>query len=158
MTSGYTAAANELAFGARRSHGDACGRCFKITATADPYSSEYKGPFGNTIITVSHPVNQYNMTMQYVVASPLSFAFGLCDKFWEKKIVSFDLCSDSGASAAFFPKNRGAMVGVYEEVSCNQWAGSAGQKLWNGACLAPKDTAFWPSMSGSCGNEDNPPA
>ncbi|KAI0302987.1 RlpA-like double-psi beta-barrel-protein domain-containing protein-containing protein [Russula brevipes] len=148
MNSGYTAAVNELAFGASSAAGDACGRCFKITPTKDPYTPSYTGPFGNTIIvkvtdlcpaspssdsgprwcdqTVSRPLNGFNMPMH------------------------FDLCQDSGAASAFFPSGRGAMVGTYEEVACSQWTGSAGQTLWNGACLAAENAPFWPSTA--CGN------
>ena len=86
FTSGFTSAVNELAFGSNHSFGDACGRCFQITPTADPFSPSYRGPFGNTIIvkvnnlctnhpgsehnwcgqTVSNPKNEFNATMQYV--------------------------------------------------------------------------------------------
>nr|GAT55085.1 endoglucanase V-like protein [Mycena chlorophos] len=50
--SGYTAAISQLAFGSvpGLGPGDACGRCFSITGTADPYSPSYTGPFGATIV------------------------------------------------------------------------------------------------------------
>ncbi|KAF7793925.1 hypothetical protein EIP86_005047 [Pleurotus ostreatoroseus] len=50
--SGYTAAINQLAFGSipGLGPGDACGRCFAITADHDPYSPDYSGPFGQTIV------------------------------------------------------------------------------------------------------------
>ena len=87
FTSGFTSAVNELAFGANNSYGDACGRCFRITPTEDPFDLSYEGPFGNTIIvkvnnlcikhpveeynwcgqTVSHPKNDFNVSMQYVL-------------------------------------------------------------------------------------------
>ncbi|KAF8479527.1 endoglucanase V-like protein [Russula ochroleuca] len=145
MTSGYTAAINELTFGSAQSYGDACGRCFNITPTSDPYTPSYTGPMGNTITvrvsnlcpvagneewcgqTVSHPLNQFNMP------------------------VHFDLCEDSGAAAAFFPSGRGAMLGTYQEVLCTEWKGSEGSPLWNGACMAPVNAPLWPSVA--CGNE-----
>jgi hypothetical protein len=86
MAEGYTAAINQLTFGSARSYGDACGRCFKIAATSDPYTPSYKGSMGNSIIvrvsdlcpiagngvwcsqTVSHPLNHFNMSVQYVLA------------------------------------------------------------------------------------------
>ena len=51
-SSGYTAAMNQLAFGSYPGvgPGDACGRCFAITADADPYSPDFTGPFGQTIV------------------------------------------------------------------------------------------------------------
>ena len=87
MTSGYTAAVNVLSFGAMESHGDACGRCFRITPTSDPYSVDYEGSMGNSIVvrvtdlcpfstpgtvgwcdqTLSEPLNTYNMPMQCVL-------------------------------------------------------------------------------------------
>jgi hypothetical protein len=88
----YSAQVNELAFGASNSVGDACGRCFRITPTGDPYAPTYSGPYGKTIVvrvndlcpipppaeaslpwcnqTVSNPFNQVNVSMQCVVAFP----------------------------------------------------------------------------------------
>jgi hypothetical protein len=82
---GYSAAVNELAFGANNAAGGVCGRCFKITPTEDPYSPEYAGSFGNTIIVkvndlcpigstnnewcgqgVNKPLNCHGMPMQCV--------------------------------------------------------------------------------------------
>ena len=63
---------------------------------------------------------------------------------------SFDLCEESGAYDAFFPKPRGALSGHYEEVSCSEWSGWDGDALWNGACLASESAGLWPSVS--CGN------
>ena len=44
---GYTAAINQLSFGAAPGDGagDACGRCFRLTGSADPYSPSYTGPW-----------------------------------------------------------------------------------------------------------------
>lgn len=49
---GYTAAINQLSFGSSPGlgAGDACGRCFALTGTKDPYSPGYTGPFGQTIV------------------------------------------------------------------------------------------------------------
>ena len=63
---------------------------------------------------------------------------------------SFDLCEESGAYDAFFPKSRGALSGHYKEVSCSEWSGWDGPELWNGACLASESHGLWPSVS--CGN------
>ncbi|KAG6910209.1 hypothetical protein DXG01_012344 [Tephrocybe rancida] len=53
--SGYTAAINQLAFGsaAGLGAGDACGRCFALTGTADPYSPAYTGPFHSIVVKVT---------------------------------------------------------------------------------------------------------
>ena len=104
FTSGFTSAVNELAFGSNHSFGDACGRCFQITPTADPFNSSFQGPFGNTIIvkvnnlclngptsqhnwcgqTVSKPKNEFNASMQCV----LTFQLGHCSMLTAKPIVA----------------------------------------------------------------------
>jgi hypothetical protein len=65
---------------------------------------------------------------------------------------SFDLCEDSGTGTAFFPADRHAMVGTFEEVECEgNWKGSEGKSLWNGSCMA-NDPPFWPGTS-ECSNQ-----
>ncbi|KAG6891244.1 hypothetical protein C0995_008496 [Termitomyces sp. Mi166 len=53
--SGFTAALNQLAFGAApgAGPGDACGRCFAITGTADPFSPSFTGPFNSIVVKVT---------------------------------------------------------------------------------------------------------
>jgi hypothetical protein len=64
---------------------------------------------------------------------------------------SFDLCEDSGTGSAFFPSGRGAMLGTFEEVSCEgKWSGSEGGSLWDGSCMANDTTPLWPGRG--CGN------
>jgi hypothetical protein len=55
-TSGFTAAMNQLAFGASPGlgPGDACGRCFSLTGTADPYSAAYTGPYYSIVVKVTN--------------------------------------------------------------------------------------------------------
>ena len=64
---------------------------------------------------------------------------------------SFDLCADSGAGAAFFPAGRGAMLGNYKEVSCDEWTGSCPVSLWNDWCMGNTSTGLWPAKG--CGND-----
>ena len=54
--SGFTAAMNQLAFGAPPGlgPGDACGRCFSLTGTADPYSPAFTGPFHSIVVKVTN--------------------------------------------------------------------------------------------------------
>jgi hypothetical protein len=68
-----------------------------------------------------------------------------------KTKCSFDLCDLTGASQAFFPGQRLAMLGKFEEVSCIGWQGSDGAPLWNGSCMANSTTPFWPAVG--CGNQ-----
>ena len=80
---------NQLAFGSESGlgPGDACGRCFAITGNHDPYSPNYAGPFGQTIVvkvtdlcpapnneqwcgqTQSNDVNSFQMPFQYVITA-----------------------------------------------------------------------------------------
>lgn len=50
-----TAAINQLAFGSvpGLGAGNACGRCFAVTADADPYDPEDTGPFTTIIVKVT---------------------------------------------------------------------------------------------------------
>ena len=52
---GYTAAMNQLSFGAPggQGGGDACGRCFRITGTEDPYTLSYSGPLYSIVVKVT---------------------------------------------------------------------------------------------------------
>ncbi|PPQ98991.1 hypothetical protein CVT26_014418 [Gymnopilus dilepis] len=145
--SGYTAAINQLAFGSAPGlgPGDACGRCFALTASADPYSPGFTGPFKSIIVKVtdmcpvagnqewcgqskSNPTNQHGTNFH------------------------FDICEDTGGAAVFFPSGHGALTGSFTEVSCSQWSGSDGSSLWNGACISGEKAANWPSGVG-CGNQ-----
>ncbi|KAF8261640.1 endoglucanase V-like protein [Lactarius quietus] len=149
---GFTAAISQLTYGAppNLGPGDACGRCFSVTANADPFSN-FTGPFNTVVVkaqisallirertdalwcsqTQANPLNQYNMT------------------------VHFDLCTDTGAAAAFFPTGHEALTGTYTEVSCQQWAGTDGPPLFNSACLLGENAPNWPSTG--CGNQGEAP-
>ena len=53
--SGFTAAINQLSFGAAPGlgAGDACGRCFVVTGTSDPFSPSFPGPFHSIVVKVT---------------------------------------------------------------------------------------------------------
>lgn len=148
--SGYTAAMNQLSFGAPSGvgPGDACGRCFSLTGSADPYSPNNKGPFKSIVVKVTDlcPVQGNEQWCGQKVSNSVN-SFG--------KSAHFDLCQDSGAPAAFFPSGNGALTGTYQEVPCTQWSGSEGSSLWNGACLAEDNIGNWPSTG--CGNQGTAP-
>ncbi|KAI9464418.1 endoglucanase V-like protein [Lactarius psammicola] len=148
---GFTAGISQLAFGSEPGlgAGDACGRCFKVTATADPFSSGFTGPFNSIILKANNlcPVTGNEKWCGQTTSKPTN-SFG--------KETHFDLCQDSGAAAAFFPSGHGALTGTYEEVSCNQWIGTDGPDLWDGACLAGESAANWPAVA--CGNKGTAPA
>ena len=52
---GYSAAMSQFSFGAPggQGGGDACGRCFRITGTEDPYSPWFTGPFKSIVVKTS---------------------------------------------------------------------------------------------------------
>ncbi|KAJ7746827.1 endoglucanase V-like protein [Mycena maculata] len=149
---GYSAAISQLAFGSDPGlgPGDACGRCFALTGTEDPYSPAYTGPFGQSIVvkvtdmcpvagnavfcgqTATDPVNTFNMP------------------------VHFDICEDTGGSEVFFPNGHGALLGTFMEVSCSLWTGTGeGSALWEGACISGQSAPLWPSTG--CGNQGTAP-
>ena len=53
--SGFTAAINQLSFGSGPGSGagDACGRCFALTGSKDPYSPSFTGPFHSIVVKVT---------------------------------------------------------------------------------------------------------
>ncbi|PBK71443.1 endoglucanase V-like protein [Armillaria solidipes] len=147
---GYTAAINQLAFGSSSGlgAGDACGRCFAITASADPYSTSYTGPFTTIVVKVTDlcPASG-NEQWCGQTQSSLTNSFDMP--------FHFDICEDTGGSAKFFPSGHGALTGSFEEVSCSTWSGSDGSSLWNGACLTGESASFWPATG--CGNQGTAP-
>jgi len=151
---GYTAAMSQLSFGAPggQGAGDACGRCFMVTATEDPYSpwfdASVDGTFKSIVVKVTDlcPYQENESFCQMSRSKPLN-QFGAS--------VHFDLCEESGAPAALFPEGRGAMLGHYQEVPCQGWSGNDGPDLWNGACLAGESAGLWPDVA--CGNVGEAP-
>ncbi|EPT00417.1 hypothetical protein FOMPIDRAFT_160854 [Fomitopsis schrenkii] len=149
---GYTAAINQLSFGAApgAGAGDACGRCFRLTGSADPYSPSYSGPFNSVVIKVTDlcPVSGNEVWCGQTTSNG--------DNEYGKP-VHFDICEDTGGAAAFFPSGHGALTGSYTEVSCSEWSGSDESQLWTGACLSGQSASFWPSGTG-CGNQGTAPS
>jgi len=148
---GYTAAISQLAFGSLPGSGagDACGRCFSLTGSADPYSPSYTGPFHSIVVKVTDmcPAAGNAVWCGQTTADPTN-QYG--------KPVHFDICEDTGGSNVFFPSGHGALTGTYTEVSCSEWSGSDGSSLWNGACLAGETAPIWPSTG--CGNQGTAPS
>ncbi|KZT12299.1 glycoside hydrolase family 45 protein [Laetiporus sulphureus 93-53] len=138
---GYTAAMNQLSFGAPSGdgEGDACGRCFRLTGTVDPYSPDYSGPF-------------YSIVVKVTDLCPVEGNAVWCGQTTEDGTnefdmpVHFDICEDTGGAGAFFPS-----------VDCSEWSGSDGSSLWTGSCLSGESAAFWPDGTG-CGNQGTAPS
>ncbi|EMD39289.1 glycoside hydrolase family 45 protein [Gelatoporia subvermispora B] len=150
--SGFTAAINQLSFGSEPGlgPGDACGRCFALTGTEDPYSPSYTGPFNSIVVKVTDlcPVSGNQQFCGQTTAS---------DTNTFDAPFHFDICEDTGGSAAFFPSGHGALKGTFQEVSCSEWSGSDGSSLWNGACIKGESAGLWPSGVG-CGNQGTAPS
>ncbi|KAI0272303.1 endoglucanase V-like protein [Gloeopeniophorella convolvens] len=148
---GFTAAINQLSFGAAPGSGagDACGRCFAVTGTRDPFSPQFTGPFHTVVVKVTDlcPV-QGNQEWCGQTTAQSTNQHG--------EAVHFDLCEDTGAANAFFPSGHGALTGTYSEVSCSQWSGSDSGNLFNGACLSGESAGNWPAVS--CGNKGTAPS
>ncbi|OCH91481.1 endoglucanase V-like protein [Obba rivulosa] len=149
---GFTAAINQLSFGSGPGlgAGDACGRCFALTGTEDPYSPSYAGPFNSIVVKVTDlcPVSGNQQFCGQTTADTEN-SFGAP--------FHFDICEDTGGAAKFFPSGHGALLGTFEEVSCSEWSGSDGSSLWNGACIKGESAALWPSGVG-CGNQGTAPS
>ncbi|THU86235.1 endoglucanase V-like protein [Dendrothele bispora CBS 962.96] len=147
---GYTAAINQLAFGAPPGlgPGDACGRCFALTGSQDPYSPSFPGPFNSIVVKVTDlcPMAGNQEWCGQSSSNPNN-AHG--------KPFHFDICTDTGGAAAFFPSGHGALTGTFQEVSCSQWSGSDGADQFTGACLKGENAANWPSVG--CGNQGTSP-
>ncbi|KAJ3822974.1 RlpA-like double-psi beta-barrel-protein domain-containing protein-containing protein [Lentinula raphanica] len=109
--SGFTAAMNQLAFGSvpGLGAGDACGRCFALTGTADPFSPAYTGPFNSIIVKVTDmcPVAGNEQWCGQTTSNPVN-SFGT--------EFHFDICEDTGGAAAFFPSGHTALTGTFTEV------------------------------------------
>ncbi len=48
------------------------------------------------------------------------------------------------------PRGHTALSGNFTEVSCDEWSGSDGSKLWDTGCLDGETADFWPAVG--CGN------
>ena len=114
---GYSAAVsqNEFGVGDGAGAGPACGTCWKLTASTD--SSGNKKTFGNPIV-----VQVTNLCP--ADSNPLCAQNGLSGTNQYGANLNFDLCIDSGASAALFGSSGvGLAVGQAEQVDCSQWSG-----------------------------------
>ncbi|OCH91482.1 hypothetical protein OBBRIDRAFT_834143 [Obba rivulosa] len=137
---------NQLSFGAPPGDGagDACGRCFTITGTEDPFTPSFAGPFNNIVVKVTDlcPVAGNAEWCAQTTANPENE---------HGEAVHFDICEDTGGASAFFPSGHDALLGTYTEVSCSKWTGSDGSAEFTGACLSGETAGFWPSVG--CGNK-----
>ncbi|KAE9399954.1 endoglucanase V-like protein [Gymnopus androsaceus JB14] len=145
---GFTAAINQLAFGSvpGLGAGNACGRCFALTGSADPFDTAFTGPFNSIVVKVTDmcPAAGNEEWCGQTTADPTN-SFGA--------EFHFDLCEDTGAAGSFFPSGHTALTGSFTEVSCSEWSGSDESDLFDGACISGETATFWPSTSEGCPNQ-----
>jgi len=116
---GYSAAVsqNEFGVGPGAGAGPGCGTCWKLTIETD--SS------GNTISNAGKSIVVQVTNLCPASGNPLCAQNGLSGTNQYGANLNFDLCIDSGASAALFGNSGvGLGVGTAQEVSCSQWSGS----------------------------------
>ncbi|KEF53642.1 uncharacterized protein A1O9_10042 [Exophiala aquamarina CBS 119918] len=116
---GFSAAVSENLYGVGpgAGAGPACGTCWKITGQTDSSGN----PLSNAGTSVVVMVN--NLCPKQ--GNPLCSQSDLSDTNQYGANVNFDLCSDSGAQAAFFGNNGvGLAIGTAIQVDCSQWSGT----------------------------------
>ena len=115
---GYSAAASQNLFGVGpgAGAGPACGTCWRLTGQTDSSGNKLSNA-GNSIVVM---VNNLCPAQ----GNPLCSQSGLTGTNQYGTNVNFDLCSDSGAQAAFFGNNGvGLALGTAEQVDCSAWNG-----------------------------------
>ncbi|KAK6543568.1 hypothetical protein TWF694_000312 [Orbilia ellipsospora] len=116
---GYAAAVSQNLYGAGpgQGAGPACNTCYKITIQTDQNGRAVSNA-GNSIVVM---VNNLCPAQ----GNPLCSQNGLSGTNQYGANVNFDLCSDSGASSAFFGNSGvGLALGTAQQVSCSQWSGT----------------------------------
>lgn len=116
---GYSAAVSQNVFGVGpgAGAGPACGTCWRLTGQTDSSGNKLSNAGTSIVVMVNNlcPAN----------GNPLCSQSGLTGTNQYGANVNFDLCSDSGAQAAFFGNNGvGLAIGTATEVDCGQWKGS----------------------------------
>ena len=116
---GFSAAVSQNLYGAGpgQGQGPGCGTCWRITGQTDS-SGKALSNAGTSIVVMINNLCPAD-------GNPLCSQNGLSGTNQYGANVNFDLCSDSGASAAFFGNSGvGLAIGTATEVDCSQWSGS----------------------------------
>ncbi|KAF1351116.1 hypothetical protein BDV97DRAFT_163723 [Delphinella strobiligena] len=116
---GYSAAVsqNEFGVGPGAGAGPACGTCWKLVAETD--SS------GNALANAGNSIVVQVTNLCPADGNPLCAQNGLSGTNQYGANLNFDLCIDSGASAAMFGSDGAELaVGTAVEVSCSEWTGT----------------------------------
>jgi len=97
--------------------GPACGTCWKLVGETDSSGNALSNAGTSIVVMINNlcPAD----------GNPLCAQDGLSGTNQYGANVNFDLCSDSGAEAAFFDNDGvGLAVGTATEVSCSEWSGT----------------------------------
>ncbi|KZP17917.1 glycoside hydrolase family 45 protein [Athelia psychrophila] len=115
---GYNAAASQNLFGVGPGvgAGPGCGGCWQLTGKTDSSGNALSNP-KTIVVKVTNlcPANGNALCAQSSLTSTNQYGAE----------VNFDLCIDSGASAAFLdPSGVGLAVGTATSVDCSAWSGT----------------------------------
>ena len=115
---GFSAAVSQNLYGAGpgQGQGPGCGTCWKLTGQTDSSGNKLSNAGTSIVVMINNlcPAD----------SNPLCSQQGLTGTNQYGANVNFDLCSDSGASAAFFGSSGvGLAVGTATQVDCSQWNG-----------------------------------
>ncbi|KAJ9611647.1 hypothetical protein H2200_004831 [Cladophialophora chaetospira] len=115
---GFSAAVSQNLYGAGpgQGQGPACGTCWKLTGQTDSSGNKLSNAGTSVVVMINNlcPAD----------GNPLCSQQGLTGTNQYGANVNFDLCSDSGASAAFFGNSGvGLAIGTATQVDCSQWNG-----------------------------------
>ena len=116
---GYSAAVsqNEFGVGPGAGAGPACGTCWKLTAETDSSGNALSNAGNSIVVQVTN--------LCPASGNPLCAQNGLTGTNQYGANLNFDLCIDSGASAALFGSSGvGLAVGSAVQVACSSWSGS----------------------------------
>jgi hypothetical protein len=97
--------------------GPACGTCWQVTGETDSSGNPLTNAGTSIIVMVNN--------LCPAQGNPLCAQNGLTGTNQYGANVNFDLCSDSGAAAAFFGSDGvGLAIGTATQVSCSEYPGS----------------------------------
>lgn len=116
---GYSAAVSQNLYGVGpgAGAGPACGTCWKLVGQTDSSGNQLSNAGTSIVVMVNN--------LCPAQGNPLCSQNGLSGTNQYGANVNFDLCSDSGAKAAFFGNDGvGLAVGTATQVDCSEWSGT----------------------------------
>jgi len=116
---GFSAAASQNLFGVGpgAGAGPACGTCWRLTGQTDSSGNALSNAGTSIVVMINN--------LCPASGNPLCSQNGLSGTNQYGANVNFDLCSDSGAAAAFFGNDGvGLAIGTATQVSCTQYSGT----------------------------------